>query len=459
MKHHLRWAARLYPRVWRERYGEEFAALLEDVRPTWRDAGDIVLGAFKVHLSTGGSFLKLAAVMAAVGVVLGAAASLTTPKRHISTGVVRVESQPGAEDSMRAVVTQVLSRGSLAEIIQRPSLDLYKTERQRYPMEDVVEEMRKKHIRIAPRADGAIEISFAYDDAAKADGTARVLMNRVAAAIDAVQRQRASVWQKAWPNDPPPPGQKVVLLSEPLPPALAGAPLAPFLAGGAALGLLAAWLAWRPKRNLRLAGFALAGGIAASAASFAISNRYTSTAVLRITPPFAPPRIYNAFAPTVFSDELRHLQEYATSDQTLTGLIESRRLQLYFSERQHRPLPEVVRIMRDRDLRIAQVGSNAFAISFTYVDRYKAQQTVREVLTLIVERYVLEQRALGQKAEAVVQRAYEFKAGPNLEVLDPATLPETPVFPHRLAIGALGVPVGLLAGVYLQRRRRTAQPA
>ena len=38
---------------------------------------------------------------------------------------------------------EILSRGSLTELIQRPSLDLYTKERQTKPMEDIVEMMRK----------------------------------------------------------------------------------------------------------------------------------------------------------------------------------------------------------------------------------------------------------------------------------------------------------------------------
>jgi hypothetical protein len=34
----IRFIARFYPRSWRERYGAEFTALLEDVRPDGRTA-------------------------------------------------------------------------------------------------------------------------------------------------------------------------------------------------------------------------------------------------------------------------------------------------------------------------------------------------------------------------------------------------------------------------------------
>jgi hypothetical protein len=41
---------RLYPRSWRERYGDELSALLEDRPPGPADALDLLLGAFDAHL-------------------------------------------------------------------------------------------------------------------------------------------------------------------------------------------------------------------------------------------------------------------------------------------------------------------------------------------------------------------------------------------------------------------------
>src|SRR6185369_17203332 len=98
MKRRLRLAARLYPRNWRDRYGDEFEALLDDVSPSWGDAADILRGAVKVHLTSGSSFLRWSAIMGAIGLIFGGIASFSVPKRYISTGVVRVESEPGADD-------------------------------------------------------------------------------------------------------------------------------------------------------------------------------------------------------------------------------------------------------------------------------------------------------------------------------------------------------------------------
>jgi hypothetical protein len=38
----IRWAARLYPEAWCERYGPEFDALLEDISPSLGDVCDVV---------------------------------------------------------------------------------------------------------------------------------------------------------------------------------------------------------------------------------------------------------------------------------------------------------------------------------------------------------------------------------------------------------------------------------
>src|SRR5437868_3004700 len=45
------WLLRLYPAAWRERYGEEFAALLEECRLTPLALLDIFLGALDAHIT------------------------------------------------------------------------------------------------------------------------------------------------------------------------------------------------------------------------------------------------------------------------------------------------------------------------------------------------------------------------------------------------------------------------
>jgi hypothetical protein len=52
MKRLARWLARLYPRQWRARYGQEFDALLEDVNLTWRDVFGVALAALEMRMKT-----------------------------------------------------------------------------------------------------------------------------------------------------------------------------------------------------------------------------------------------------------------------------------------------------------------------------------------------------------------------------------------------------------------------
>src|SRR5215469_13064642 len=92
------------------------------------------------------------------GLVISTVVAFFWPDTYISNAVMRitppqvpdslvpntVTSQMG--DRLQQMQTDILSRTSLAEIIQKPSLDLYKKERTRVPMEDIVQEMRNKYI-------------------------------------------------------------------------------------------------------------------------------------------------------------------------------------------------------------------------------------------------------------------------------------------------------------------------
>ena len=66
MKNLLRWGMLLYPARWRARYGEEFLALVEDLRPQGGDVWDVVKGAFRMRMTNLG-FVKIVAVFALGG--------------------------------------------------------------------------------------------------------------------------------------------------------------------------------------------------------------------------------------------------------------------------------------------------------------------------------------------------------------------------------------------------------
>jgi polysaccharide chain length determinant protein (PEP-CTERM system associated) len=118
------------------------------------------------------------------GLVVAVVVAFLWPDTYVSQAVMKITPQAISDrlvptianmqmqqrlDSMR---TQILSRSSLIELIQKPSLDLYRKERLHYPMEDVVQDMRNKirlqTVDIGRGGASAFTISFSYPDRFKA---------------------------------------------------------------------------------------------------------------------------------------------------------------------------------------------------------------------------------------------------------------------------------------------------
>src|SRR5664279_6530939 len=117
------------------------------------------------------AYLKLGAAAAIVGAIAATAISFTLPRRYVSTAVMRFTPQavPAgtawqiefvAVHRMQEMQQKVLSGSSLAEMIQRPSLDLYREERAIRPTEDVVQDMRTRDLHIERLAARAFRISY-----------------------------------------------------------------------------------------------------------------------------------------------------------------------------------------------------------------------------------------------------------------------------------------------------------
>jgi hypothetical protein len=107
-----------------------------------------------------------------VGAVVAAGVSFVVPNRYVSSAVMRYTS----DDQIAQIQQAVFSRASLVELINRPSLNLYRKQRQRKPMEDIVEDMRRdiqvRQLKIAGGA-RAMQITFASPDKEKAQATTR----------------------------------------------------------------------------------------------------------------------------------------------------------------------------------------------------------------------------------------------------------------------------------------------
>ncbi|HXK01406.1 MAG TPA: hypothetical protein VMS37_03325 [Verrucomicrobiae bacterium] len=142
------------------------------------------------------------------GLVVAVVVAFMWPDTFVSTAVMRITPPQISERLMPTVLNmqmaqrlsqmqqEILSRNSLAELIQRPALDLYRKERQRYPLEDVIQDMRNKAIKIQAvdvsggqgRVASAFTISFAYIDRFKAQAVVRELVARFMEANATVQK-------------------------------------------------------------------------------------------------------------------------------------------------------------------------------------------------------------------------------------------------------------------------------
>ena len=165
------------------------------------------------------------------------------------------------------------------------------------------------------------------------------------------------------------------------------------------------------------AAAAIVGAVAAGAISFTLPRRYVSTAVMRFTPQAVP-------TGTAWQIEYMAARtlEWKISDilsrSSLTEMIQRIGLDLYREDR----WDYAVQDMRNRDLRFGlahrrgELSARDFLISFEYPDRLKAQAVVRELTA---------------------------RFNGSAEVLTPASLPEKPSGPDRLAITGIGLGVGL----------------
>jgi uncharacterized protein involved in exopolysaccharide biosynthesis len=123
-----------------------------------------------------------------------------TPSQ-ISSSIVQTTISQLLTERIQQMENEILSRTSLSSIIQDPRLDLYKTERANQPLEDVIEAMRTRDIRIQivslPSGSGmkasAFTISFSYKDPHKAHDTVQALITRFQDANLTTQRTQQNV--------------------------------------------------------------------------------------------------------------------------------------------------------------------------------------------------------------------------------------------------------------------------
>ena len=173
MKRIAKWLIRMYPVRWRNRYGSELEALVEDCGSGWQDGFDVLKGALLMHsvrwpVVVGGCAL--------LGALAGLGVSFLLPQMYVSTALINAINAPEGV-LPTATVERALSRGSLTDVINAQTLyprDMFKS-----PMEDIVDTMRR-HIRVTPVLAGSkFEVSFAYEDRVKARAATAMLVSKI----------------------------------------------------------------------------------------------------------------------------------------------------------------------------------------------------------------------------------------------------------------------------------------
>ncbi|MBI5083561.1 MAG: hypothetical protein HZB13_03055 [Acidobacteria bacterium] len=164
-------------------------------------------------------FWMLVAVLALAGGFAGGVAAWTMPERYMAVGIAGIRDgaagNRGFTDRIQRSFQAALRSEALQEIIERH--DLYRTERNRQPLEQVISRM-KRDIWIAaasPRR-AAFSISFTCPDRAKARAVTQDLLELTVAEDGKLQpggtAARLEVWENpGLPEAPISPNRTVVL--------------------------------------------------------------------------------------------------------------------------------------------------------------------------------------------------------------------------------------------------------
>ena len=147
------------------------------------------------------------------GIVISTMVAFFLPNVYVSRAMMRITPSQIPENLVPATFNQqmsdrisamwqdVVSRSSLSELIQRPSLDLYRKERNSKPLEDVIEDMKNKDIKIeilglqqtGGKPNSAFTISYRYPDRYKAQSVVSALVTKLTDANQVAQRMGVNI--------------------------------------------------------------------------------------------------------------------------------------------------------------------------------------------------------------------------------------------------------------------------
>jgi polysaccharide chain length determinant protein (PEP-CTERM system associated) len=456
-----------------------------------------------------------------VGLVLSVVVAFMWPDTYISQAVMRITPQQVPENLIPSVVNtqmaerlnqmqqEILSRTSLQELILKPSLDLYKRERQRLPLEDIIQDMRNKYIQIkmmdTPASTGgggerrlasAFLIQFSYSDRYKAQAVVRELVSKFVDQIVVVQKQQATL-TTSFLNDELKTAKESLdskdaeitkfknenqgRLPEQLPANIQASQ-------GLRMELNQINEAINRDNQEKMFEESTLQGLK-NQTSF-ISNNLEDTVGNQTTAVKNERLIRLNQAIQEGKSNLAGLKQTFTEDYPDIKTMEAR-LAAFEQERDELQKqevdqaatatadstprrvtnPQMQKSLQDVQAQIAatQVRIQATTMDLEQRTRQKAEMEKQVVgvqsriemsppleqqYAALLRDYDLARQNYSEmvkrhEASDTAQNLEEHKAGQNLEVLDPASLPEAPSEPNRLAIAGVGTLLGLMAGIVL----------
>jgi polysaccharide chain length determinant protein (PEP-CTERM system associated) len=456
------------------------------------------------------------------GLVLSVVVAFMWPDTYISQAVMRITPQQVPENLVPSVLNtqmaerlnqmqqEILSRTSLQELILRPSLDLYKRERQRLPLEDIIQDMRNKYIQIkmmdtpnsGPTGGGerrvasAFLIQFSYSDRYKAQAVVRELVSKFMEQITSVQKQQATL-TTGFLNDELKTSKENLdsldteimkfksenqgRLPEQLPANIQALQ-------GLRMELNQINEAINRDNQEKMFEESTLQGLK-NQTSF-ISNNLEDTVGGQTTAVKNERLIRLNQAIQEGKSNLAGLKQTFTEDypdiktmQARLAALEKERDDLEKQEIEHAATataeptsrkvtnPQMQKSLQDVQAQTSATQVRIQAATMDIEERTRQRAELEKQIVAIQSRIEmsppLEQRYAAllrdydlakqnysemvrrREASDTAQNLEEHKAGQNLEVLDPASLPEAPSEPNRLAIAGIGTMLGLVAGILL----------
>ncbi|HTS63488.1 MAG TPA: hypothetical protein VMH28_15795 [Candidatus Acidoferrales bacterium] len=455
-----------------------------------------------------------------VGLVAAVVVAFMWPDTFVSTAVMRITPPQISERLMPTVLNmqmsqrlssmqqEILSRNSLAEMIQRPALDLYRKERQKYPLEDVIQDMRNRAIKIqvvdvggtgGQRVTSAFTISFAYPDRFKAQAVVRELVTKFMEENARVQKNSLQATSTFLVDEQRQAKEKMDALEASITKFKAenmGKLPEQFQANVAQLGSLQMQLGNSNEAMARLQQEKLqletqlqnlnsqlnyynsiAEESVVMGGAGAVRNNKLDQLNQRIMDAksqlAALMEMYTEAAPAVkaMKARLASLEKEYQDEEKIDLERQAALAGTSTPTVQRRVNPANYKMVKDLEGSIAMIKTNIQGVNLSMDDKLKQVQELNRVISQYQAR-IESSPQLEQQYAALVRdygmakSAYEdmskrrevsetakdledHKAGETLEVLDPASDPVAPSEPNRPQIAAIGTGIGLMIGIVL----------